>query len=60
MATSGRLTGWPSTTTEVLVALAINEVPTHWLAARLHSTPGALYKTLHDARARLREELHQH
>lgn len=42
---------------EVLLAMAINEVPTSQLAVQLHSTPGALYKTLHDARAKLREEL---
>lgn len=39
---------------EVLLAMTIDEVPTDRLAARLHSTPGALYKTLHDARAKLR------
>lgn len=42
---------------EVLLAMTVDEVPTDRLALRLHSTPGALYKTLHDARARLREEL---
>ncbi len=42
---------------EVLLAMTISEVPTDRLAARLHSSPGALYKTLHDARAKLREEL---
>lgn len=42
---------------EVLLALAINEVPAGQLALRLHSTPGALYKALHDARAKLRAEL---
>ncbi|HEX5192005.1 MAG TPA: sigma-70 family RNA polymerase sigma factor [Solirubrobacteraceae bacterium] len=40
---------------EVLLAMAIDEVPANRLAARLDSTPGALYKTLHDARAKLRE-----
>lgn len=42
---------------EVLVAMAVDEIPTGQLAVRLHSTPGALYKALHDARAKLREEL---
>ena len=39
---------------EVLVALALNGVPIDVLAERLGSTRGALYKTLHDARAKLR------
>jgi RNA polymerase sigma-70 factor (ECF subfamily) len=39
----------------VLIALAINETPAKALAERLHSTPGALYKTLHDARRKLRD-----
>lgn len=42
---------------EVLVAMAVDEIPTGQLALRLHSTSGALYKSLHDARAKLREEL---
>lgn len=42
---------------EVLVALAIEEIPAKDLAAQLHSTPGALYKTLHDARRKLRAKL---
>jgi RNA polymerase sigma-70 factor (ECF subfamily) len=42
---------------EVLVALALNEVPIDVLADRLGSTRGALYKTLHDARRKLREGL---
>jgi RNA polymerase sigma-70 factor (ECF subfamily) len=42
---------------EVLVALALNEVPIDVLAERLGSTRGALYKTLHDARRKLREAL---
>lgn len=41
----------------VFVALALNEVPIDVLADRLGTTRGALYKTLHDARRRLREEL---
>jgi RNA polymerase sigma-70 factor, ECF subfamily len=42
---------------EVLVALALNEVPIDVLADRLGTTRGALYKTLHDARRKLRAEL---
>ena len=42
---------------EVLVALAINGVPIDVLAERLNTTRGALYKTLHDARRKLRDEL---
>lgn len=38
----------------VFVALALNEVPIDVLAERLGTTRGALYKTLHDARRRLR------
>jgi RNA polymerase sigma-70 factor (ECF subfamily) len=41
----------------VLVALALNGVPIDVLAERLSTTRGALYKTLHDARAKLREHL---
>jgi RNA polymerase sigma-70 factor (ECF subfamily) len=41
----------------VLVALALNGVPIDVLAERLGSTRGALYKTLHDARKKLRREL---
>ena len=41
----------------VLVALALDEVPIDVLAQRLETTRGALYKTLHDARARLRAQL---
>jgi RNA polymerase sigma-70 factor, ECF subfamily len=41
----------------VLVALAINDVPIDVLAERLGTTRGALYKTLHDARRRLRTQL---
>jgi RNA polymerase sigma-70 factor (ECF subfamily) len=41
----------------VFVGLALNEVPIDVLADRLGTTRGALYKTLHDARRRLREEL---
>jgi RNA polymerase sigma-70 factor (ECF subfamily) len=42
---------------EVLVALALNGVPIDVLAERLGSTRGALYKTLHDARQKLRARL---
>ncbi len=41
----------------VFVALALNEVPIDVLAERLDTTRGALYKTLHDARQKLRGEL---
>ena len=41
----------------VLVALALNGVPIDVLAERLNTTRGALYKTLHDARRKLRHEL---
>jgi RNA polymerase sigma-70 factor (ECF subfamily) len=41
----------------VFVALALNDVPIDVLADRLHTTRGALYKTLHDARRRLRAAL---
>jgi RNA polymerase sigma-70 factor (ECF subfamily) len=44
---------------EVLVALALNGVPIDVLAERLNTTRGALYKTLHDARRKLRAELTQ-
>jgi RNA polymerase sigma-70 factor (ECF subfamily) len=42
---------------EVFSALALNEVPADVLAERLGTTRGALYKTLHDARRKLRREL---
>ena len=42
---------------QVLIALALNEVPIDVLAERLNSTRGALYKVLHDARRRLRSAL---
>ena len=42
---------------EVLVALALNDVPIDVLAERLNTTRGALYKTLHDARHKLRAAL---
>ncbi len=43
---------------EVFCALALNGVPIDVLAERLGSTRGALYKTLHDARRKLREVTH--
>jgi RNA polymerase sigma-70 factor (ECF subfamily) len=42
---------------EVLVALAIDGVPIDVLAERLNTTRGALYKTLHDARRKLRRRM---
>jgi RNA polymerase sigma-70 factor, ECF subfamily len=39
---------------EVFAALALNEVPIDVLAERLGTSRGALYKTLHDARRKLR------
>ena len=41
----------------VLVAVALNDVPIDVLAERLGATRGALYKTLHDARQKLRASL---
>ncbi len=41
----------------VLVTLALNGVPVDVLAERLGTTRGALYKTLHDARRKLRAHL---
>ncbi len=43
----------------VLVALALNGVPIDVLAERLGTTRGALYKTLHDARRKLRNHLEE-
>ena len=43
----------------VLVALALNGVPIDVLAERLNTTRGALYKTLHDARRKLRAHLEE-
>jgi RNA polymerase sigma-70 factor (ECF subfamily) len=43
----------------VLVALALNGVPIDVLAERLDTTRGALYKTLHDARRKLRAHLEE-
>jgi RNA polymerase sigma-70 factor (ECF subfamily) len=43
----------------VLIALALNGVPIDVLAERLETTRGALYKTLHDARRKLRNHLEE-
>jgi RNA polymerase sigma-70 factor (ECF subfamily) len=42
---------------EVLVAITLNDVPIDVLAERRGTTRGALYKTVHDARHKLRAEL---
>lgn len=42
---------------EVFVAVALNDVPIDVLAERMNTTRGALYKTLHDARRKLRAAL---
>jgi RNA polymerase sigma-70 factor (ECF subfamily) len=42
---------------EVFSALALNEIPIDVLAERTGSTRGALYKTLHDARRKLRDAI---
>lgn len=41
----------------VLVSVALNDVPIDVLAERLGTTRGALYKTIHDARRKLRTKL---
>jgi RNA polymerase sigma-70 factor (ECF subfamily) len=41
----------------VLVAITLNDVPIDVLAERMTTTRGALYKTLHDARQKLRARL---
>ena len=41
----------------VLVAVALQDVPIDVLAERLDTTRGALYKTIHDARRKLRAAL---
>ena len=41
----------------VLIALTLNDVPIDVLAERLSTTRGALYKTLHDGRRKLRARL---
>jgi RNA polymerase sigma-70 factor (ECF subfamily) len=42
---------------EILVAVTLDDVPIDVLAERLDTTRGALYKTLHDARRKLRRRL---
>lgn len=42
---------------QVLVAVTLDDVPIDVLAERLDTTRGALYKTLHDARRKLRTDL---
>jgi RNA polymerase sigma-70 factor, ECF subfamily len=42
---------------QVFTAVAVNGVPIDVLAERLRTTRGALYKTLHDSRRKLREQL---
>ena len=42
---------------EVLVAIALNDIPIDVLAERLNTTRGALYKTVHDSRQKLRAVL---
>ena len=44
---------------EVFTALALNGVPIDVLAERLGTTRGALYKTLHDARKKLRAHIEE-
>lgn len=44
----------------IAVALLVDEVPIDVLADRLSTSRGALYKTLHDARVRLRADLTAH
>jgi len=36
--------------------ITIRAATAHDLATRLHSTPGAVYKTLHDARRKLKHK----
>jgi RNA polymerase sigma-70 factor (ECF subfamily) len=50
-------TGLTAHQREVFTALALNGIPIDVLAERLASTRGALYKTLHDARRKLRATL---
>lgn len=50
-------TGLTTRQREVFTALALNGVPIDVLADHLGSTRGALYKTLHDARRKLRRSL---
>ena len=41
----------------MFVAVTLNDVPIDVLAERLNTTRGALYKTIHDARRKLRAAL---
>ena len=41
----------------ILIATAVNGVSPQTLACQLHTTPGAIYKTLHDARRKLKANL---
>ena len=41
----------------ILIATAVNGVSPQTLAGELHTTPGAIYKPLHDARVKLRLKL---
>ena len=50
----GRLTALQR---QVFVAIALNDVPIDVLAERMSTTRGAIYKTLHDARRKLRAAL---
>lgn len=45
---------------EVLVAVALNDVPIDVLAARRGTSRGAIYKTMHDARHKLRAAIGAH
>jgi RNA polymerase sigma-70 factor (ECF subfamily) len=45
---------------EVLVAVMLNDVPIDVLSERRTTARGALYKTIHDARRKLRAALHTH
>jgi RNA polymerase sigma-70 factor (ECF subfamily) len=42
---------------QVLIAIALNDVPIDVLADRLNTTRGAIYKTVHDSRQKLRAVL---
>ena len=41
----------------MLVAITLNAIPIDVLAERLNTTRGALYKTLHDARSKLKAQM---
>jgi RNA polymerase sigma-70 factor (ECF subfamily) len=45
---------------EVLIAVALNDVPIDVLAARRGTSRGAIYKTMHDARHKLRAAIGAH